>query len=43
MIRPTIFNTDFPAYSDTVYSDTPLRVTVLEVPKPFINKIPLLE
>ena len=25
-------DTDFPAYSDTVYSDTPLTVTVLAVP-----------
>ena len=24
--------TDFPAYSDTVFSDTPLTVTVLTVP-----------
>ena len=26
-------NTDFPAYSDTVYSDTPLTVTLLACPK----------
>ena len=31
--------TDFPAYSDTVYSDTPLTVTVLTVPNwPFLYK-----
>ena len=26
-------NTDFPAYSDTGYSDTPVTVTVLALPK----------
>ena len=26
-------NTDFPAYSDTVYSDTPFTVTLLACPK----------
>ena len=26
-------NTDLPAYSDTVYSDTPLTVTLLACPK----------
>ena len=31
-------DTDFPAYSDTVYSDTPLSVTLLTIPKPFVNK-----
>ena len=32
-------DTDFPAYSDTVYSDTPLTVTVLTVPNwPFVYK-----
>ena len=35
----TIGGTDFPAYSDTGYSDTPVTVTVLTVPKwPFIYK-----
>ena len=32
-----ISNTDFPAYSDTVYSDTPLSVTLLAIPKPFVK------
>ena len=32
-------STDLPAYSDTVYSDTPLTLTVLAVPNwPFIYK-----
>ena len=32
-------NTDFPAYSDTGYIDTPVTVTVLTVPNwPFIYK-----
>ena len=36
-----IFNyTDFPAYSDTVYSDTPLSVTLLAIPKPFVTDFP---
>ena len=29
----TYLNTDSPAYSDTVYSDTPLTVTLLACPK----------
>ena len=34
---PHITGTDIPAYSDTVYSDTPLTVAVCRVPKyPFI-------
>ena len=33
-----IHSTDFPAYSDTVCSDTPLSVTLLAIPKPFVNK-----
>ena len=35
-------NTDIPAYSDTGYSDTPLTVTLLAIPKPFYNKIYLV-
>ena len=35
--------TDFPAYSDTVYSDNPVTVTVLQFPHyEFVNKPPLL-
>ena len=30
--------TDLPAYSDTGYSDTPLIVTLLAIPKSFVNE-----
>ena len=33
VIRNLLRTTDFPAYSDTVYSDTPLTVTLLACPK----------
>ena len=31
--------TEIPAYSDTVYSDTPLTVTLWADPKSFINQL----
>ena len=31
--------TDVPGYSDTVYSDTPLTVTLWAGPKSFINRL----
>ena len=31
-VSPNSYNTDFPAYSNTDYSDTPLTVTVLTGP-----------
>ena len=37
-LEATLFTTDFPAYSDAAYSDTPLSVTLLTIPKPFVSK-----
>ena len=40
---PCILITGPPAYSETSWSDTPATVTVLAIPKQFVNKNPMIE